>query len=139
MKKYEDRIESVQKQFLLYALRKIGWSEFPLPSYKARCMLIDIPTLKERRDHAMVSFVNDIISQRINSTDLLSKLNFYAPTRQLRNRNLFALEHHRTNYAKFQPLNQMTCVYNQYCETIDFNMSRAQLNKYFKHISNHST
>ena len=87
----------------------------------------------------MVSFVNDIILQRTDSTSLLSKLNFYAPTRQFRNRNLFALERHRTNYAKFGPLNQMMCVYNQRCEMIDFNMSREQPKKYFKHIRNHST
>ena len=74
---HEERIESVQKQFLLYALRKLGWTSFPLPSYEARCMLINIQSLKERREFAIVSFVNDIVSQRIDSATLLSKLNFY--------------------------------------------------------------
>ena len=80
----------------------------------------------------MVSFVNDIVSQHIDSTYLLSKLNFYAPIRQLRYRNLFALERHRTNYAKFGPLNQMMSVYNQHFEMIDLNMPRGRLKKYFK-------
>ena len=102
-------------------------------------MLIDIATLKERWDYAMISFVNDIISQGIDSISLLSKFNFYAPTRPLRNRNLFAVEHHRTNYAKFGPLNQMMTIYNQHCEMIDFNMPRVQLKKYFKNHSNHRT
>ena len=101
---HEERIESIQKQFLLYALRKLGWTSFPLPSYEARCMLINIQTLKERREFAMVSFVNDIVSHHIDSSELLAKLNFYAPTRQLRNRNIFAVNHHRTNYAKFGPI-----------------------------------
>ena len=106
MKKHEERIQSIQKQFLLYALRKLGWTEFPLTSYKARCMLIDIATLKERRDYAMILFVNDIISQRIDSTSLLSKFNFSAPIRPFTNRNLFAVEYHHTNYTKFGPLNR---------------------------------
>lgn len=136
---HEERLESVQKQFLLYALRKLGWTSFPLPPYKARCMLIDIQTLKERREIARVSFVNDIVSQRIDSTEILSKLNFYAPSRQLRNRNLFLTNHHRTNYAKNGPLNQMMAIYNQHCETIDFTMSRQNLKTYFKSIRNRNT
>lgn len=131
IKKHEERIESIQKQFLLYALRKLGWTVFPLPSYEARCMLINIQTLKERRDYAMVSFINDIVSQRIDSSDLLSKLNFYAPSRQLRNRNLFMVDRQRTNYAKFGPLNRMMTVFNQHCELIDLNMPRNTLKKTF--------
>ena len=102
-------------------------------------MLINIQTLKERREFTMVSFVNDIVSQRIDSAQFLSKLNFYAPSRQLRNRNLFAVNHHRTNYAKFGPLNRMMASYNQHCETIDFTMSRHKLKQYFNSIRNHNT
>lgn len=137
-KKHEERIESIQKQFLLYALRNLGWSVLPLPSYESRCMLINMKSLKVRRDYAMVSFVNDIVSQRIDSADILSKLNFYTPTRHLRNRYLFTVGHHRTNYAKFSPLNQMMTIYNQHCEMIDVNMSRTKLKKYFFDIQNNS-
>lgn len=136
MKTHVDRIESVQKQFLLYALRKLGWAVFPLPSYEARCMLIDIQTLKERREIAMVIFVNDIVSHRIDSTNLLSCLNFYTPTRSLRTRNLFATNHHRTDYAKFGPLNRMMSLYNQHCDTIDLTMTRGNLRKYFNSMRN---
>ena len=45
-------------------------------------------------------------------------------TRQLLNRNSFAMDHHRTNYAKFGPLNRMMTSYNHYSETIDLPMSR---------------
>ena len=60
---YINRLESVQKQFLLFALRKLGWNSFPLPSYESRCLLINIETLKKRREIAMIIFVTDIISQ----------------------------------------------------------------------------
>ena len=139
MKKHEERIESIQKQFLLYALRKLGWTALPLPAYKARCMLINFQTLKERRDYAQVSFINDLVSQRIDSTVLLSKLNLYAPSRQLRNRNLFAVDRHRTNYAKFGPINQMMAIYNQHCKMIDFNTPRSKLKNYFSTLRSNTT
>ena len=133
---HEERLESVQKQFLLFALRKLGWTTFPLPSYEARCKLINIQSLKERREFAMVSFVNDVVSQRIDSTTILAKLNFYIPSRKLRHRHIFLTNHCHTNYAKFGPLNQMMVIYNQHYETIDFTMSRQNLKKYFLTIRN---
>lgn len=133
---HEERIESVQKQFLLYALRKLGWTVFPLPSYTARCMLINIQTLKERREFAMISFVNDIVSHRIDSIELLSSLNLYTPSRHLRNRNIFATNRHRTNYAKFGPLNQMMDTYNKHCDNIDFTMTKTKLKQYFNSSHN---
>ena len=45
-----DRIESVQRQFLLFALRGLGWADrFQLPAYEARLSLLGIETLYERR------------------------------------------------------------------------------------------
>ena len=70
---HEQRIESVQKQFLLYALRKLNWNILPLPPYEARLQLIHIDTLKTRRNYAQLSFVNDIVSQRVDSYVLLEK------------------------------------------------------------------
>ena len=131
---HEERIESVQKQFLLFALRKLGWTRFPLPSYKARCMLINIQTLKERREFAMISFINDLVSHRIDSAELLSKLNFYIPSRPLRNRNIFIANNHRTNYAKFGPLNRMMISFNKHSEAIDFTLTKDKLRKYFNAI-----
>lgn len=127
-----ERIESVQKQFLLYALRKLGWNEFPLPSYKARCMLINIETLSDRREYARLMFVNNIVSHRIDSPELLSKLNFYAPLRHLRNRGIFLINYHRTNYTKFGPLNQMMATYNKYYDSIDFTWSKTKLRQYLR-------
>lgn len=126
-----NRIESVQKQFLLFALRKLGWSTLPLPSYESRCMLIDLDGLKKRREFAMISFINDVIAQRVNTTDVLENLNFYAPTRSLRNRNLFYINNQRTNYAKNGPINRMMSCYNKYCEIIDVTMNKTTLKKTF--------
>ena len=125
---HEQRIESVQKQFLLYALRKLNWNTLPLPPYEARLQLIHIDTLKTRRNYAQLSFVNDIVSQRVDSYVLLEKLNFRAPSRPLINRlQLFNINFYRTDYAKFQPINQMMSVHNSYCEIVDVTMTKQQL------------
>lgn len=71
---HEERIESVQKQFLLYALRKFNWTVQPLPSYEARCMLINLETLKQRREFAMILFINNIISNRLCCTSFSTEL-----------------------------------------------------------------
>lgn len=128
---YEDRIESVQKQFVLFALRKLGWSTFPLPSYESRCMLINLDTLKKRREFAALAFVNDITSNRINCSYLLQSLNFYVPGRILRTRSIFAENPCRTNYAKNSPINRIMSIYNRNCEVIDLTMSKSALRKSF--------
>lgn len=126
-----NRIESVQKQFLLFALRKLGWTTLPLPPYESRCMLINLDGLKKRREFAMLAFINDVIAQRVNAPEILENLNFYVPTRLLRNRNLFYINNHRTNYAKNGPLNRMMSCYNRYCETIDVTMNKSMIKKHF--------
>ena len=126
---HEERIESVQKQFLLYALRKLNWTAFPLPTYEARCMLISIQTLQERRTFFKLSFINDIISQRIQSEVLLSELNFYVPNRILRTRPLFQINKCHTEYAKNSPVNRMMHLYNLHCDTIDITMTKSELRK----------
>lgn len=121
------RLESVQKQFLLFALRKLGWSSLPI--YESRCMLINIETLEKRREIAKISFINDIISQRVKSEYLLENLNFYTPTRILRTRSLFQVVPQRTMYASNRPMNQLMDTYNKYCVHIDITMSRAAIRK----------
>jgi len=130
---YEDRIESIQKQFLLFALRKLPWVESRLPHYEERCRLISIEPLKKRREFASVSFVNDIISQRVDSTTLLESLNFYAPVRQLRTQNLFYINSFRTEYAQNEPINRIMRLYNSlnHCELLDITLSKHKLKKQF--------
>jgi GH43 family beta-xylosidase len=44
-----DRIERVQKNFVRYALRGLGWTDMcDLPPYVERCALIRLETLAER-------------------------------------------------------------------------------------------
>lgn len=79
--------------------------------------------------------MNDIVSHKVDSPELLSKLNFYVPSRRLRHRELFAINYHRTNYAKFGPMNQMMTTYNKHYNSIDLTWSKAKLKQYFRTLS----
>lgn len=94
-------------------------------------MLINLESLEKRREFAMVSLINDIISQRVDSPELLEKLYFYAPSRPLRTRNVFLPKTFKTDYAKNGPLNRMMEAYNKHSEIIDLTMSKPVLKKQF--------
>lgn len=94
-------------------------------------MLISLDTLAKRREFASLSFVNDLIAERINSPELLQTLNFYEPSRVLRARDPFALRFHRTDYAKYGPINRIMETYNKYSNIIDFTMTKAAMKKQF--------
>lgn len=65
------RIESIQKQFLLYALRNLKWDPgYSIPSYENRLMLLDMQSLKKRRDISDLIFVHDILSEKVNSVEI---------------------------------------------------------------------
>jgi hypothetical protein len=50
-----------------------------LPPYVDRCALIRLETLAERRANACVMFIFDILSGRVNSSNLLSLISINAP------------------------------------------------------------
>jgi hypothetical protein len=52
-----DRIVRVERKFVRYALRVLGWTDMcDLPPYVDRCALIRLETLAERRANACVRF-----------------------------------------------------------------------------------
>lgn len=85
-----NRIESVQRQFLLFALRGLGWGhQFILPSYEARLSLIDMDMLSERRKLACCSFVHDSLSGTIKAQ---FDFEFIRPQRTTRSSNTTRLK-----------------------------------------------
>jgi len=76
-----DGIESVQTQFLLFALRGLNWDQsVRLPSYSSRFLLINWPSLVNRT--TMLGTGSDI-----DSVDLVGRLTFNVPLRLMRNYN----------------------------------------------------
>lgn len=117
------RIESIQKKFLLFALRDLGWSNrFELPSYKNRLKLLHMNTLKHRREVAMVMFIFKLIKGLIDAPKLYSKLDFINNSTSA-SVSKFYIAYHRTNYGTFEPINFMCKLFNEYFDMININNS----------------
>lgn len=79
------RIESVQKQFLLYALRRLNWPDnCHIPKYEHRLLLLQMSTLEDRRKIAQSIFILRLIKGEIDSKVLLDEIHIRIPTHNIR-------------------------------------------------------
>lgn len=84
------RIESIQKKFIWYVFCKFGWQEYVrFAPYIFKCRLLGLTSLELRRTIACCLFIFDLLSGRIDAPNILSILNFNAPSRILRQQSLF--------------------------------------------------
>lgn len=117
------RMESIQKKFLLFALRNLGWrSHLELPSYKNRLKLINMNTLKHRREVGMVMFIFKLLKGLIDAPNLYSKLDLVNVSTNS-NEKKFFIAKHRTNYGTFEPINFMCKLFNDYRDSVNLNNS----------------
>lgn len=119
------RIESIQKQFLLYALRSFNWPREQLPPYISRCLLLGMDYLRWRRDITSLMYVFDIITGKIDSPKILELIRFNVPSRNLLTNHMFRTAPHRTNYAQNEPICRMLNLFNTYGHLFDFDQSKA--------------
>ncbi|XP_075150556.1 uncharacterized protein B0403.1-like [Haematobia irritans] len=110
---YIDRVESVQKQFLIFALRGLGWNNlYDLPPYSSRLLLIDLPSLERRRFMHGIVYLTKLIKGDTDSHYLTSKICYNVPNRLTRNFVLLKTDFCRHNYELFNPLNVLSRNYN---------------------------
>ena len=118
---YTKKLESVQKQFLLFCLRGLNWnSNTHLPPYRSRLGLIKLPTLKSRRMVSKIAFFMDILHGKINSQFLLSNISITVPNRMLRSYHPLFIPFQRSNYANFDPFIRICTEVNSLYSFIDF-------------------
>lgn len=98
-----DRIEKIQKFFLKFALYSLHFRE-PIPAYEARCKLIHLDTLVNRRKRISVIFIFKLICGLIDCPCLLSLVGFNVPSRCLRFNEMFNVPLHRRNYSINEPV-----------------------------------
>lgn len=116
---HSDRIESVQKQFLLFILRNTYPNFLNLPSYESRLQQIKLPTLKSRRKVLNVIFLIKIMNGDIGSEFLVNEISFNIPQRSLRNFHPLALQYYRQNYANADPFRRICNNFNELYNVID--------------------
>lgn len=123
-----ERIESVQRRFVRFALRRLPWRDpFHLPSYESRCRLIGLDTLRTRRDVAKALLVADVLQGRVDCSEILQQVNLYVRPRALRITSMLRPQTQRTNYGVNCAITGLQRTFNRVDAEFDFNVSRDVL------------
>ena len=123
------RIESVQKQFLLFALKPLGFQGFHLPSYESRLLLLNMTTLENRRELASVLFAFDILRGNIKIKNLSDRIKLKVNNYALRNRRLLIEDLHCNNFVFNDTISKSIRIFNKYSDFYDCNISRDTFKK----------
>jgi hypothetical protein len=136
------RIESLQKQFLIFCLRGLNWNHnYILPSYRSRLTLLHLLPLRDRQIINCCLFVYDMLKGNIASAALLSSFNFRNNPYSLRNFRSLEETRCRTNYCMNEPLNRCIRLFNGHNHIIDLNDSkrtlRHKLTQHYEKLESH--
>ena len=121
-------VEKVQERALRFFASLLPSPPSPL-SYYELCLLFKLRPLHERRAVALGLFAFDLMSGRIDSSQLLSRLNFNCPTRVSRHHTLFVPFRFSANYAFYGPINEIMTTLNRFANIFDFGMERNMLRR----------
>ena len=117
-----NRIEGIQKKFVWYACRKMPWSNpTELPRYEARCNLLGLETLENRRTISKAVFVAKILNAEIDCPNLLNLFNASVLSGQLRTRPTFLSRSlARGDFHRNSPVRSVTEAINSTYGLYDF-------------------
>jgi len=135
---FRAKIESVQKQFLIYALRRSVRrdSNYRLPPYLSRCASIGIETLARRRINQCVFFVYDLLNGHIDSSELMDLFVISPSARNLRYANFLRVIRYRTNYGYYEPINNMSMEFNRFANFLGQSSSREMFRNLVRSSTN---
>ncbi|BES95313.1 WD repeat domain 59 [Nesidiocoris tenuis] len=111
-------LERVQRRFLRYLSLRSGvpWEDFDCGAMMAKTGL---DSLELRRELFDVLFLQKLIRNEVDSSLLLSRLNFYAPPYRTRQNQVFYMRSSPTNYLINRPLSRMQRLYNRVASDVD--------------------
>jgi len=97
------RTESIQKQIVIYALRKTEKrdSNFKLLPYVQRCAKLNLQTLERRRSNYEIYFIYDLIIERTNAPCLQNKMKHSTDKYELRNNRPLIIEGRIVNNIQY--------------------------------------
>ena len=136
---HRNRIERVQKKFIIHYFHKIKWPFLEnatwwqklqqLPEYSERCNIVNLDALLKRRKIQAVVFVADILNGSIDAPDILEKINIYIPQHLSRGMNFIYIPTYKSNYLQNAPIPHISRLFNQGFKHFDFNMYKSQFKK----------
>jgi hypothetical protein len=104
----------VQRWFIRYALRGLGWKFiYDLVPYEDRCAFLHLDTVTKRRSIACVMFIFDVLSGRVNSPNLLSVLDLITSRYPTCGTEFLRIDFHRTNYEIHEPMSSAMRQFNE--------------------------
>lgn len=124
-----DKVESVQKQFLLFALRNLQWSHpFMLPPYESRLNLLNMQTLEKRRIKACCMVIFDLLQGHIKVHELCEMLErrYTGVNTRLAQRLQLTIPILTTNYEKNAPIPRCCNFFNKFAQNYSPAFSREQ-------------
>lgn len=136
---HSERIESIQRQFLLYALRDMyNPREYcNLPPYEYRLSLLNLMPLSSRRSVLGSCFTFDVINGAIDSEFISSLISFNNPIRRSRHTRLLTEYQHHTTYANNEPINRCCREFNNISIYYSPSMSKSSFKlSLFKSLKN---
>ena len=113
-------IESVQKQFLIFCLRDLGWNSYELLPYRTRLAMIKLPTFKSHLSMMSTLFILGLIRGHVDSEFLPSRVKFNVPPRSTRNFELLSLHYYRSDYENNDHFRRGCKTFNDCYQVVDF-------------------
>lgn len=115
-------LESVQRQFVLYANRDRYVDEnqdsYRLRPYVDRCAELNLKSLLRRRTNAAVIFIHDVLTGKINSKFIRDRIDLNDTSRVLRKSSMIRLEG-GPEYMRFSSLNFACRLFNLAVNHVD--------------------
>jgi hypothetical protein len=158
------QIESIQKQFLIFALSSLSFNRsdsdpstdesqagamvssyqrniYKLPPYESRLLLLNMTTLANRRKLFLALFIFDIIKNNINCDSFIDRINYNVNRHNLRHQRLLRTEYHAVQYAANDTIARGIHIFNEFSDY--YNNGNVQRDTFknkilmsFKNLSN---
>ena len=117
------RLEGIQKKFVRFALRNLGWNNEQLPPYQQLCMLVNLDTVLSRHNISDAVFFINVLAGRISSQIIADRLNFNNSPVELRRRRAFEPPLRSRNYTQHEATSRFMSQYNRLQDIIRLDMT----------------
>jgi hypothetical protein len=103
----------------------VVWVDGHVRSFSIRGQM-HVDSSRDTGQNACVMFIFDILSSRVNSSNLLSLISINVPWYHTRASDFLRVDFHCNNYGVYEPLNGAVRSFNEFAGLFDLHLSRNQ-------------